>query len=37
MEAELLAAIKNWELGDMPSFEDSISLALDGDKTVSPA
>ena len=26
----MLAAIKNWELGDMPSFEDSISLALNG-------
>ncbi|HEX4056182.1 MAG TPA: hypothetical protein VHX86_18130 [Tepidisphaeraceae bacterium] len=28
--SKVLAAIKNWELGDMPSFEDSISLALDG-------
>jgi hypothetical protein len=27
----VLAALKNWELGDMPSFEDSITLALDGD------
>jgi len=28
--SRVLAAIKNWELGDMPSFENSISLALDG-------
>ena len=28
--SRVVAAIKNWELGDMPSFEDSISLALDG-------
>lgn len=28
--SKVLAAIKNWELGDMPSFEDSIRLALDG-------
>jgi len=28
--SKVMAAIKNWELGDMPSFEESISLALDG-------
>jgi uncharacterized membrane protein len=28
--SRVLAAIKNWELGDMPSFEDSINLALSG-------
>jgi uncharacterized membrane protein len=28
--SKVLAAIKNWELGDMPSFEESISLALNG-------
>ena len=28
--SRVVAAIKNWELGDLPSFEDSITLALDG-------
>jgi Ca-activated chloride channel family protein len=28
--SKVLAAIKNWELGDMPSFDQSIRLALDG-------
>ena len=28
--SKVLAAIKNWELGDMPSFEEAIQLALDG-------
>ena len=28
--SKVVAAIKNWELGDMPSFEDSINLALHG-------
>jgi uncharacterized membrane protein len=28
--SRVLAAIKDWELGDMPSFEDSITLALNG-------
>jgi uncharacterized membrane protein len=28
--SRILSAIKNWSLGDMPSFEDSINLALDG-------
>ena len=31
--SRVVAAIKNWELGDMPSFQDSIKLALDGDGT----
>jgi uncharacterized membrane protein len=29
--SRVLAAIKNWSLGDMPSFEESVNLALDGD------
>jgi uncharacterized membrane protein len=28
--SKVIAALKGWELGDMPSFEDSINLALDG-------
>ena len=28
--SRVMAALKNWELGDMPSFEESITLALDG-------
>jgi len=28
--SRVLAAIKNWELGDMPSFDDAVVLALDG-------
>lgn len=28
-----LAAIKNWGLGDLPSFEEAVNLALDGDAT----
>lgn len=28
--SRVIAAIRNWELGDMPSFENSIILALDG-------
>jgi uncharacterized membrane protein len=28
--SKVLAALKNWELGDMPSFDQSIRLALDG-------
>jgi len=28
--ARVLAAIKNWSLGDMPSFDDAVNLALDG-------
>jgi uncharacterized membrane protein len=28
--SKVLSALKNWELGDMPSFEDSIRLAMDG-------
>jgi uncharacterized membrane protein len=30
--SKVLAALKNWELGDMPSFDESIRLALDGVK-----
>ncbi len=31
--SKVVTAIKNWELGDLPSFEDAVNLALDGDST----
>jgi uncharacterized membrane protein len=34
--SKVLAALKNWELGDLPSFEDAIRTALDGNGPAEP-
>jgi uncharacterized membrane protein len=31
--SKVLAALKNWELGDLPDFEEAVNLALHGDGT----